>query len=209
MKTRIVSGGQDLPIPLEEARRHLNQAEYASALIDDPDDTTIEQKLRGAVGAAETFLGLSLSPRMIEGALDSFPTMRFDGRDWIELPWGPVTEILSVTAAPPGTSDSDGIIGADAWVLDEFSAPQRLVPATGSAWPSGSGTNLVRVLYLAGFDIDSDGVSTMPWDIRAAVLLILGDLFLRREDTVDGVVSKLPSGAESLMRPHRVRLGLA
>lgn len=216
MKTRVLATLETLPISIEEARRHLNQPIYASAMIDDPDDATIEEKLRGAIASAETFLGLSLSPKTIEGALDSFPTIRLDGRDWIELPWGPVTEIVSVTVAVPqatssdlGSAASDGILSESMWELDDFSAPARLLPAAGVSWPAGRGTNAVRVIYIAGYDVDSDGRSTMPWDIRAAVLLTLGDLFSRREDTVEGVLSRLPSGAESLLRPHRVRLGLA
>jgi uncharacterized phiE125 gp8 family phage protein len=215
VKTRVLATLETLPISIDEARRHLNQPIYASAMIDDPDDATIEEKLRGAIASAETFLGLSLSPKTIEGALDAFPTIRQDGRDWIELPWGPVTEVLSVTAAPAqatssdaGSAASDGLLSDSSWVLDDFSSPARL-PAAGYSWPAGRGPNAVRILYIGGYDVDSDGSSSMPWDIRAAVLLTLGDLFSRREDAVDGVISKLPNGAESLLRPHRVRLGLA
>lgn len=45
--------------------------------------------------------------------------------------------------------------------------------------------------------------------IVAAVLLILGHLYSNREDVVVGAtVQALPQGAQSLLRPHRVGMGV-
>ncbi|SDV49816.1 head-tail connector protein [Chitinasiproducens palmae] len=45
--------------------------------------------------------------------------------------------------------------------------------------------------------------------IRAAILLILGKLYANREDVVVGAtVSQLPDGAEHLLQPYRVGLGV-
>src|SRR5690606_31052873 len=46
--------------------------------------------------------------------------------------------------------------------------------------------------------------------IRAGILLILGDLYANREDTVIGTISSaLPRGANSLLWPYRVGLGVS
>jgi len=45
--------------------------------------------------------------------------------------------------------------------------------------------------------------------IRAACLLILGNLFENREDTVVGTISsELPFGSRSLLTPYRIGLGV-
>jgi Phage gp6-like head-tail connector protein len=48
-------------------------------------------------------------------------------------------------------------------------------------------------------------------DVRAAILLILGKLYGNREDVVVGTgrtVQKLPDGAQYLLQPYRVGLGV-
>jgi hypothetical protein len=44
--------------------------------------------------------------------------------------------------------------------------------------------------------------------IRAAVLLITGHLFRNREDVASEAAHQLPSGAHSLLWPHRRGLGI-
>lgn len=55
----------------------------------------------------------------------------------------------------------------------------------------------------------SEEVLVAGSDVKAAVLLTLGSLYEQREDLVIGQsVAKLPRGAEALLWPHRVDLGL-
>jgi uncharacterized phiE125 gp8 family phage protein len=205
-----------LPLSIAVCRRHLQQPAYSIADVDDEDDADIGEKLWQAVDRCEQFLGLSLAPREIEAALDQFPR-HCDGGPAIELPWGPVREIIEVRVGPgplgssaPTSSDAlESLEQGTAWTLDDFSRPERIVPV--GSWPAvETSTNRIRIRYLAGFDVDSDGSgSGIPPSIRAAILLTLGDLFLNREDTVDKQPYTLPSGAEQLMRPYRTRLGMA
>lgn len=45
--------------------------------------------------------------------------------------------------------------------------------------------------------------------MRAGILLILGDLYSHRENTVLGVsVAELPKGAISLLQPYRINMGV-
>ncbi|WP_241130703.1 head-tail connector protein [Achromobacter xylosoxidans] len=54
-----------------------------------------------------------------------------------------------------------------------------------------------------------EGVLVAGADVKAAVLLTLGSLYEQREDLVFGQsVAKLPRGAESLLWPHRVDVGV-
>ena len=134
----------------------------------------------------EDFLGLSLSPRVLEIALDRFPTTALDGRTYFEFPMGPVTGAATITA-PDASGDSDDTdadpVDTATYALDDYSDPARIYPL--STWPSfTAGTNAIRVRYPAGYAIDSDGVSAMPAKFRAAILLVLGHLYAHREENV-------------------------
>ena len=142
---------------------------------------------------------MTLTPKTLEIALNEWPD---DGI--VELPMGPVSSIVSVTV---GTG-SDALLDPADYVLDDFSVPNRLVPETD--WTAvTSSTNAIRIIYTAGFDgpTSSDG-PTLPKTIVQAMKLLVADWYKHREDTDAGDV-KIPNGVESLLRPHRIRLGMA
>lgn len=214
MIPKVITPPDQEPISLEEARAHLESVPYGDSdddPVDEVDNTMIMRWLAAAREHCEDFLGLSLTPRVLEIALDRFPTTRLDGRTYIELPMGPVTEILSITI-PDASGDSDDTdadpVDEATYLLDDFSDPPRLVSVAG--WPAmTTGTNAIRIRYAAGYAIDSDGVSAMPAKFRAAILLVLGHLFAHREENTEKALASLPLGVEALLRPRRILLGMA
>lgn len=212
MKPRILAIDERPPISVAECRRHLEYPGTGEPDEDEAEDAAILEKLAAARATAEDFLGLSLTPRRLEVALDSFPCYRREGRAWIELEGGPVYEVLSVRAGE-GTSDSgapsDGELAATAWILDDFSQPARLHPAPPGWPPMTPGVNALRIVYLAGYDFDSDNNSLMPKQVKQALLLLLGDYWANREDSTEKPLSPMPNGVESLLRPLREKLGFA
>ena len=69
------------------------------------------------------------------------------------------------------------------------------------AWPAiTAATNAVKIRYLAGYDIDSDGGEALPKMIRAAVLLVVGHLYANREASTEVALTHIPLGVESLLR---------
>lgn len=194
------------PLTIEECRSHLEAAIYGDTTQDDLDDAQIAGYLAAAREHCEQFLGLSLSQRVLEIELDAFPNETDDGTDEIELPFGPVISIQGVD--PDGSSSSsstDDPLAPDSYRLDDFSNPNRLLPV--SEWPTGGP---VRIRYLAGYgvDTDNDGVA-IPYAIRAAILLMLAHLYANREAVTEKAMTEMPLGVEALLRPHRVRLGMA
>lgn len=201
MKTKVIETIGEEPISIGDCRAHLEQMTYGDSDIDPVDDALILDKLATARQNCETFLGLSLVTKIIEGALDSFPGRCDDPA--IELPWGPVREVLSFSY---GDASDALALTPDDYVLDDYSAPARL---TGT-WPTvTAATNTVKIRYLAGYGVDSDGGEQIPPAIRGAILLTLGELFANRENAVDVALHEIPTSAESLLRPLRVRLGMA
>lgn len=216
---KVIAGPTEEPISIDEARSHLEAPAYEDSDVDPIDDTMIEGWLGAARELCEQFLGLSLATQTLEYALDGFPTVELNGSTAIDLPMGPVREILQVmTPAVEGfTSDdvdsdssvdspvyADGELNPDQYSLDDYSKPHRLVPVSG--WPAiTASTNAIKIRYIAGYAADSDGGDVMPRAARAAILVTLAHLYAHRGDEdVD-----LPPAAESLLRPLRVRLGMA
>lgn len=206
------------PLTLDECRQHLRVEAYeaddsdSDSLGAHPDDVLIMAMQAAAREHCENFLGLALSTRTLEIALDSFPTVAADGTTAVVLPMGPVREAEIRTGEPTSdTDEADFILDPDAYVLDLYRSPQRLVPVSG--WPSmTAATNAIKVQYVAGYAIasdDDDEGEPLPAALRAALLLVLGHLYEHREDAAEKALASIPLGAEALMRPLRVRLGMA
>lgn len=197
MGLKLVSAPTDYPLTVEEAKEHLRVG-------DDENDWTIELYLKAATQNAEQFLGRALMDQTWDLFLDEFPTE-------IAIPLPPTIEVMGVFYR-----DSDGAEQElDEASYDVNDAGDRTLVAlvrSGSSWPTTlEAANAVRVRFRAGYlDASSPPLSNVPFDIKAAILLTLGSLYAHRETVVVGQTAvQLPWGAEQLLRPHRVALGMA
>jgi uncharacterized phiE125 gp8 family phage protein len=210
MKPKIIGPLGEEPVSVDEGRAHLEAQRYGDSDVDTIDDAMIAAWLQAAREHCEHFLGLSLSTRTMEIALDQFPTSRRCGRGArediaVELPGGPVREIVSISWG----DDSDAELAAADFVLDTYREPAAVSPVSAS-WPSVAvATNAVKIRYLGGYGVDTDGGEPMPALFRAAMLLVLGHLFENRSENTEAALAALPLGVEALLRPSRVRLGMA
>jgi uncharacterized phiE125 gp8 family phage protein len=195
---RVVDGVATEPVTLDEARLQLKIVADSDG---SPHDPWIEQiGLPAAREWCEGYSGLSIGLKTLELATNGFPL------GGIPLPFGPVTSIVSVTFI-----DGEGTevaMAEDDYYLDQFT--ERLLPSYGTTWPTALDfANSVRVVYNAGYEADSDGVTTMPYRVKAAVLLTLGHLDVNREDTSPVVMNEIPTGAKNFLDQVRIRLGMA
>lgn len=194
LRVRTISEPEGELVSIEDCRGHLEFPYYGDSEVDPVDDAKILDKLRAAREFCEDFTGQYLARRTVEVAMDSFPTGA------VEIPFYPVVTVETFQAAGED-------IDAEAYVLDDFSKPARLVPVSG--WPSvTAATNTIRLRCAAGYTDDTDGL-TLPYAIRAAMLLVLAHLWENREDSTEKAMQSIPNGALSLLRPHRIRLGMA
>lgn len=201
---KIIAIEGEEPITTQDARDHLEAQAYGDTEIDATDDAIIDGFVAAAREHCEDFLGLSLSTRTLEIALDSFPTTADDGSLTIELPGGPVRDVLSISWG----TESDEEMNNDEFTLDRYRKPNLVAPVT--AWPSfTAGTAKIKIRYLAGYGVDSDGGEELPAVIRSAMLLMIGHLYENRSESTEKALSTLPVGVQSLLRPRRVRLGMA
>jgi len=128
-----------------------------------------------------------------EMRLDAFP-----GRGAFQLPRSPLITLDSIKY-----DDEDGIeqtLGASVYGVDSVGEmPARIWLKGGESWPTTypDALETVRVLFTAGYGTAGADV---PASIRAALLLLLGNLFENREAVVTGtIVTDLPFGVRALL----------
>jgi uncharacterized phiE125 gp8 family phage protein len=202
MALRLITAPAVEPITLTEAKAHL-RVDHSD------DDAKIEiciQAARSYVDGKDGFLGRALVTQTWELVIDEFPTNE------IKIPLPPLQEIVSVKYDDGGGVERT--LDAVEYFIDAVSEPGWIVPLT-TGWPSTlDGINAVRIRFIAGYppgtDSPIDLAANVPGSIKAAMLLHIGALYEHREAVVVGQTAVLlPWGAEHLLRPYRVQLGMA
>ncbi|MBB2819001.1 head-tail connector protein [Rhizobium phaseoli] len=170
-------------VSLEEAKRHLR-------VLHDDDNADIEAFIAAAIAAIEgpNGIGIALSPQTWRMSLDHFPCE-------IVIPLGPVTAVTSV--AYTDAAGSPATVSGLRYDLD--SSPLRIWPARDTTWPTiYCEPGAVKVTFVCGY-------ATLPPDLRAAILLLVGHFYERREAvTTDLKAVDLPMGVSSILERYRV-----
>lgn len=182
-----------------EAKAHLR-------LDGDGEQAFVEAMIAAAtahIDGPAGWLGRALGLQTIEVRLPSF------GVTSIALPYPPAVDIVSIEYV-----DSDG----DAAILDdedyELSGP-LLRPAWPNSWPAaqwrGCDGDAVRIQYRAGYAVNPDAetiVPNIPAPIKAAILLMVGDLYRFRTSASDMNITAtsipMSLNVEALLNPYRV-----
>ena len=181
------------PISLPEARLHLRLDAFGSP-PSHPDDSLVETLISAARESAEQYTGVTISQADYEVKNDIT-------NDQLSLQTYPVTAIASVTY-----EDGDGTtqtVDPDDYSLDNFQRPARLI-FTGNV-PN----RVMTVKFTAGY---TDGQSPNPYPtpagVKAAILLMLGNLYENRESVSSVQSYERPQSATYLLTPHRINMGL-
>lgn len=167
-----------------EAREHLRY-------LSDDQDTLIEayiDAVTGHIDGPDGWLGRAIGQQTLELRTD-----RFCDRA-MRLRYSPIISVTSVKYLDE--DDVEQTLAASGnWSLIDDS----VVLATDASWPSTSTQpQAVRVRYVAGW-------TTIPAAIKAAVLIMVADLFRNRESVTAGgaMAIPMPTTAEALLWPYR------
>lgn len=176
-------------LTLPEAKAHLRVTNTA-------EDALITDLIAAARQRIEEWTKRSLPPQTWRLGLDRFPR----GREPIVVPRPPLTVVNSVKY-----DDSDGVEQTLAgFVADAETRLEsgRIVPAFEDLWPvTRTFINAVRVEFVAGF-----AAGEVPAEIKQAALLLVGNYFKNREQSVLGSsATNLPQGVEALLADWTVR----
>jgi len=181
------------PINLIEAKTHL-RVDIAD------DDTLITALITAARGYCEAFQNRAYVTQTWQLWLDDWPD-----KDRIIIPRPPLQSISSVKYY--GTDDTEYVFDAENYFVDTKSEPGRAVLTYNKSWPSVTlrPANAVCVEFVAGYPAEGEDLAAnVPEKIKAAIKLVLGHLYERREEGVEKALSELPFGAKALLWQERV-----
>lgn len=185
MPLALVTPPTSEPVTLAEAKAHLR-------VTITNDDDLIDALIQAARVQAENYTGRAFVTQTWDLKLDAFPEV-------IEVPLPPLISVSSVKY-----TDTDGVqqtLATSGYTVDTTAQPGRIVPAFDDDWPDTRGhINDVEVRFVAGYGAPA----AVPAAIRQALLLILGELYERRENAIVGTtINPVPLSAEYLLAPYR------
>lgn len=187
-----IGGG---PVDFARAKGHL-EVDWD----EEKNDALIALQLRAAVAAIEHRIARPLSIKAFTEWAPRFPC---GYGDRLTLTRDPVASIVSVTYVD--SNGAEQVLDSGDYRSIEGEPWSIIAPFGGSFPATEERPDAVRVRYLAGY-----GAGECPPDLQAAVLLLLGHLYLNREAVTVGanVVTELPLGVERLCSPFcRNRVG--
>lgn len=164
------------PVTLAEAKLHLDIAR-------DDQDSMIASMITAAREWVENYTGLSFNGDAVTQTFRCF-------RAGITLLVWPADDDAEVTVAYLNQAGEPvEVTGARLW---RAAKPARLLPPLNGAWPT-----------------DADGsiavtVQGVPFSLKAAMLLIIGDLYGQREETAVGVSVQATGAVVNLCHPYRM-----
>lgn len=199
-------------LTLDECREQLGVQPYSFDTDGNgihPHDAMIMRMQAQARAYCEDFTGLSLAQKVYEIALDAFPASE------IELPMPPVVSIVQVTVVD--ADQNIRTLDPTVYVLDDYQKPAWLLPAVDTPWsttPPGPFINAVKVQYLSGYlgtEPDSDAIGeALPDGLESGIVVHMAYLYANREAAATASEQEAHERAmESILRPYRIRLGMA
>lgn len=173
------------PVTVIEAKTHLRVTSTA-------EDTLIAGRIKAARRWVERYCRRGLMTQTLRLRMDEFPD---DGDAVIRLPWGTATSVTSITYVDGvGTTQT---LATDHYQTDLDSVPARIAPAYGYCWP------VTRCQFAAVTVTYVVGSATADDDVKAALLMVLADLYENREASIIGASYIANPAVQSLLAAHR------
>jgi len=225
---KVVTPPSAEQITLSEAREHLRVIAYGSPPLSD-EDAWIESNISVAREWCEGQSMCALCVQMLELGIGAFPGAPWSAWNFVSpggyLPYPYCSGYgIMLPMASPFISiesvkydDGSGVeqtLDPSAYYVNDYARPSVLYPAPGTFWPIAQFQNMraVRVRYTCGYQLTGQSPTVsqdLPFEFRAAMLLVLGHLHENRENSLDVELHEIPLGAAALMERYSVRLGIA
>ena len=166
-----------------------------SYVVSHDDDLLITSLIEAARQQVESDTGRALLTQTITMNLDSF----WSGELWLPRP--PTIKPIT-TVKYHDTANGLVTLAATYYKLDESREPARLTLAQNYSWPCTWGdTNDIEIIWTAGYGATADKV---PDALKAAIKLLLGDLYEHREAAIDRVTLAANNAYWALVNAHKV-----
>lgn len=192
---RVVDPSSGEPLELDEVKAHL-RVDFSD------EDTMIAGYISAARELIENECSRALMTQTVELGLDDFP--RYEDR--IRIPRGNLQSIESFTYRDTEDIEHSLSAGTD-YRLNQYAEPAEVVLPWNSVWPSIMLDTAAPVVirFTCGYGTAAE----VPTQAKQAMLMLIGDWYVNREDVVIGrtstVAAKLPNGVDRLLTNLRLR----
>ena len=185
MSLKLVTAPADEPVTLIEAKDHLKEETTAN-------DAIISDAIVDARQWAEEYTGRQFVTATWEWFLDGFcPSFR--------VPLPPLQSVTSIKYLD--TAGAEQTLDAATYRVDAVSEPGRIALDYGKSWPSTySVINAVTVRFAAGYGAPA----AVPGPIKRAMLILIGEFFEQRKESVPVQLSSIPFGVRAMLAPYKV-----
>lgn len=204
-----VAGPTAAPVILAQAKAHLrvdgsDEDDLIQALID-----AATQLFDGTGKARDGVLGCAMmtqtwlmeTQQWVLPFRRQAPRLPSDYRIWIEH--GPVQQVTGIQVYANGTLVD---WPQNQWRVGHEDTRSFVTTAPGGTWPTYDfREDAFQVTFKAGY---GDNATDVPAPLRAAMLLMIGHLFINREAVVTGLRAaaiEVPQTVEMLIAPYKVR----
>ena len=179
------------PITLAEAKQHLK--------VDFTDeDTLIDIYIKGATEYVEEHTGRALLPQTIQHVMNCFPESTSKNPNAVLYLYRPPVRTLNNLDYVDFEGNNQNYNIIDDIVLDITSEPAQVARTGGNAWATtAQQPGAVKLTYISGYN----DAANVPSPIRAAILLLIGELYERREN----FVKSMPDAVGYLLAPYVIR----
>lgn len=188
-------------VTLDEQKAHM-RVDHAD------DDALIEALISAArqhVDGADGWLGRALVQQTWDMNMNGFPLLASEGR--IVLPLAPLISVDEITYRDPD-GGTQALAPAAYQVVDGGSQRSFIALEPNQAWPGTDDRyDAVTVRFTAGYapsgDSPPDYAANVPFPIKAALMIMVADMYENREQRITGtIVAELPT-VERLLMPYR------
>jgi uncharacterized phiE125 gp8 family phage protein len=192
MNLTLVTPAATLPVSLAEAMAHIRGGDAEQSLV--------AIYLAAAVQAVEDATGRALITETWRLALPEFPCGD------IILPRAPLLSVTEVRYWTNVASPVDTVLLGTVYQVVAPSGPTapegRVLLAPSQSWPSPQPdrADAVRITFTAGYGATA---ASVPAPLRAAVLLLTGDLYENREAGGAKALAENPA-VQRLLAPYRI-----
>lgn len=186
------------PLSMTAVRDHHLRVSNGTA-----EDAYINRLIKATRRSGESFTRRSWMPQTWEQAMDRFP----NGPIYVQRP--PLISITSIAYL-----DVDGApqtLSASAYKVSQSGRENRysrIAPVYGTVWPvARCEMDAVVITFEAGYvDTGSPAVADVPEDLTHGQLLVIGELYKQRSDSVNAFSQQQPAmiRARDLWARHRV-----
>jgi uncharacterized phiE125 gp8 family phage protein len=190
METTLKTAPAVEPLTVTEVARHVRVD------VSDPDENTyLNGLITVAREQAEMITWRKLVTQTWYGYLQDWPS-----GDYIELPFG---SLQTVTAIKYTDEDGDQSTWDSAeYIVGSDYQKGRVTLADGYVWPNDDlyPSNPIEIEFVCGYGLAAD----VPWKIKHAMKLMIGELYENRETAVVGTIYTKIDTINNLLSNYRL-----